>query len=79
MPDPIPKAVSAKAGQVKGWGLIVWLDGKDAFVEFSERKHVDFIQRLDKWRANGRDGLDPKRCNVRFYLATPMGLELLRK
>lgn len=79
MPDPIPKAVLQKAEQVKGWGLIVWLDGRDALVEFTERKHADFLMRLERWRLNGRDGLDPKRCNVRFYLATPVGVDLLRK
>lgn len=79
MPDPIPRAVLNLAGTIKGWGLIVWLDGRDALLEFHERRHADFIQRLDKWRANGRDGLDPKRCNVRFYVATPVGVDLLRK
>lgn len=69
MSDNVPKAVERRcAGLDRQYALVVWLDGRDALVEFSEHRHSDFMQRLDKWRRNGRDGLDPKRCNVRFYV-----------
>lgn len=69
MADSIPKAVETRcAGLDRKYALVVWLDGRDALVEFTEHRHSDFHVRLEKWRRNGRDGLDPKRCNVRFYV-----------
>lgn len=69
MADSIPKAVETRCADLdRQYALVVWLDGRDALVEFTEHRHSDFHVRLDKWRRNGRDGLDPRRCNVRFYV-----------
>lgn len=74
MPDNVPKAVERRcAGLDRQYALVVWLDGRDALVEFTEHRHSDFMQRLDKWRRNGRDGLDPERCDVRFYVRNADG------
>jgi len=75
MADNVPKAVQKRCADLgRHYALVVWLDGRDALVEFTERRHADFIQRLERWRRNGRDGLDPRRCDVRFYLRDSDGL-----
>lgn len=80
MPLPTPKAVIAKCeGVAAPYALVVWLDGRDALIEFTERTHAGFITRLEAWRRNGRDGLDPKRCDVRFYVRSPGGIKELSK
>lgn len=80
MADSIPKAVETRcAGLDRQYALVVWLDGRDALVEFTEHRHSDFHVRLDKWRRNGRDGLDPRRCNVRFYVRDADGTITLIK
>lgn len=80
MADSIPKAVETRcAGLDRQYALVVWLDGRDALVEFTEHRHSDFHVRLEKWRRNGRDGLDPKRCNVRFYVRDADGTITLIK
>jgi len=74
MADSIPKAVQKRcAGLDRQYALVVWLDGRDALLEFTEYRHSDFYVRLNNWRRDGCHGLDPGRCNVRFYVRDPDG------
>ena len=80
MPNPLPKGVTSKCeGLAAPYALVVWLDGRDAFIEFTEDTHAAFITRLNAWRRNGRDGLDPARCDVRFFVRSPAGIKELSK
>ncbi len=66
-----PKGIERIAGTVRGqYALLLLLDGSP-YVEFTARKHADFLSELNAWRRNSLPMF--ARSVVRFFTLAPSG------
>jgi hypothetical protein len=71
MSSPIPTGIERIARTVKGqYALLLLLDGYP-YVEFTARKHADFLSDLGLWKRKTHPSL--ARSQVRFFTVDPIG------
>jgi len=74
--DKVPKAVEAKLSGYSGkYVLVVFLDGRDAFIDFSCPTHSDFLVELRDWKRKQWPAL--KRSQVRLFIKDPTAIKEL--
>jgi hypothetical protein len=67
----LPKGIERIAATVpKQFALLLFLDGFP-YVEFTARKHADFLTDLNAWKRKTFPSL--RRSQVRFFTAAPNG------
>lgn len=72
----VPKAVEAKLQGFSGkYALVVFLDGRDAFIDFSCPTHTDFLVELRDWKRQQWPAL--KRSQVRLFIKEPGAIKEL--
>jgi len=75
MPD-VPKAVEAKLHGFSGkYALVVFLDARDAFIDFSCPTHASFMVELREWKRNQWPAL--KRSQCRLFVKEPGAIKEL--
>ena len=71
MSKPTPAGIERIARTVPGqYALLIWLDGYP-YVEFTARKHADFLSDLGLWKRKTHPSL--ARSQVRFFTVDPIG------
>ena len=76
MSDRIPKAVEAKLhGTSCKYALIVFLDSRDAFIDFSCPTHAAFLVELRDWKRNTWPSLSRSDC--RLFIKEPGAIKEL--
>lgn len=76
MSDKVPKAVEAKLeGTSCKYALIVFLDAKDAFIDFTCPNHADFLAELRDWKRKVWPSL--MRSQVRLFIKEPGAIKEL--
>lgn len=72
----VPKAVEAKLSGFSGkYALIVFLDGRDAFIDFTCPTHASFLVELRDWKR--KEWLALKRSKVRLFIREPGAIKEL--
>lgn len=75
MPD-VPKAVEAKLHGFSGkYALVILLDARDAFIDFSCPTHADFLAELRDWKRKVWPSL--MRSHVRLFIKEPGAIKEL--
>ena len=71
MSTPVPSGIERIARTVQGqYALLLLLDGYP-YVEFTARKHADFLSDLGLWKRKTHPSL--VRSQVRFFTVDPVG------
>lgn len=67
----LPKGIATIAKTIPGqYALLLFLDGYP-YVEFTARKHADFLTDLNAWKRKTYSSL--ARSDVRFFTLAPTG------